>query len=1114
MFHTMPMALTLLFAWFLVATPAGGPLAAQQDGQKDKKGDKDEKGKGEKGPPIAALKPRLVGPAVTSGRIVGFAVNPADRAHYFVAVASGGVWKTTNAGTTWTPVFDNEGSYSIGCVVMDPKNPNVIWVGTGENNNQRSVAYGDGVYKSTDGGKTWQNVGLKASEHIGKIVIDPRDSDTVYVAAQGPLWKEGGDRGLYKTTDGGKTWNRVLSINEHTGVTDVILDPRNPDVLLAASHQRRRHVWTIIHGGPGSALHRSTDGGKSWKKISSGLPSGELGRIGLAYAPTHPDTIYAIVEAVENGGGIHRSTDGGVTWEKRNPYAQQGQYYSHLVVDPANKDRVYVMGVLIQVSDDGGKTLTNLGERAKHVDNHEIWIDPKDPKYYLVGCDGGIYESFDRGATWHMKPNLPVTQFYDVTCDESGPFYHVYGGTQDNFTLGGPARTRSQHGIINQDWFVVQGGDGFHCKVDPTDPNIVYGTLQYGVLARFDRRTGQRVQIQPQPAAGELPPRWNWDSPLAISPHSPQRLYFAGNTLFRSDDRGDSWKPVSGDLTRQIDRDKLPVMGKMWGPDAIFKHSSTSLYGNCVALAESPRKEGLIFVGTDDGLIQITDDGGKTWQKVEKFSGVPANTYVSKLVASQHDAGTFYAGFDNHKQGDFAPYVLKSTDQGQTWTTIAGDLPARGTVYCLAEDHVDPNLLFVGTEFGLYFTTDGGKKWHRIKNGLPTIQVKDLCIQRKMNDLVIGTFGRGIYIIDDYSPLRRINSTTTAAEAELFPTRDAIMFVPSAQFGGAGKAFLGADFYTAENPPFGATFTYTLKEALKSRKQKRKDAEKAAEKSGMPPPYPTPEELRREAEEEAPTVLLVVSDAEGAVVRTLSGPTGEGMHRVTWDLRDPPPTLPSPAAGRGEEDDEDSPRRRSAGPVVAPGKYTARLFKRVEGKVTALAGAIEFNVVLDTLGNPDPAVVAERVAFHRQVLKLSRAVTGATNVSTDMGTRLDAIRRALDLAPKADEEAKSQVRVMIDRNRDILRALRGDTVLAARNENVPLSISDRAGYAGRASAQSLMKATGTQSEQYAIAAKEFGTELAKLRQLADVDLPALEKKLDGFGAPWTPGRLPTWDGGK
>jgi photosystem II stability/assembly factor-like uncharacterized protein len=1085
----------------LAAALALSLIAAQPPDKAEKKDDKS--------PPIAALKPRLVGPAVTSGRISGFAVNPNDRAHYFAAVASGGVWKTTNSGTTWTPVFDNEGSYSIGCVVMDPKNPNVVWVGTGENNSQRSVAYGDGVYKSTDGGRTWANVGLKASEHIGKIAIDPRDSDTVYVAAQGPLWSSGGDRGLFKTTDGGKTWNKILAGDDNTGVTDFVQDPRNPDTLVAATWQRRRHVWTIINGGPGSAIHRSTDGGKTWKKITAGLPTGDLGRIGLANAPTDPDTVYAIVEAADGAGGIHRSTNGGLTWEKRNPFAAQAQYYSHLVVDPVNKDRLYAMNVYIQVSDDGGKTLTPMTERNKHVDNHCLWIDPKDPKFYLCGCDGGIYESHDRGQNWHMKPNLPITQFYDVTCDESGPFYHVYGGTQDNFTLGGPARTRSMHGIQNQDWFVVQGGDGFHCKVDPTDPMTVYGTLQYGVLCRFDRRTGQRVQLQPQPAAGEPPLRWNWDSPLIISPHNPKRLYFAANKLFKSDDRGDNWKPVSGDLTRQLDRNTLAVMGKVWGPDAIFKHGSTSIYGNCVALAESPKTQGLLYVGTDDGLIQVSESGGGEWRKIDTFPGVPANTYVSKLVASAHAPDTVFAAFDNHKNGDFAPYLLKSTDAGKSWASIAGDLPARGTVYALAEDHVDPNLLFCGTEFGLFFTQDGGKKWVRVK-GLPTIQVKDLCVQRKMNDLVIGTFGRGIYVLDDYSPLRTLTAGTLAKPANLFPVRDAVLFVPSAQYGGAGKAFLGASHYTADNPPFGATFSYTLKDALKTKKQLRQDAEKKAERAGQPVPYPTPGDLRAEAEEEAPSVFVVISDESGAAVRTLTGPVGEGLHRITWDLRDPGSTLPTARTRDAEDDDDDGPPRGS-GPLVAPGKYRASLFKRVGGKAEPMGDAVEFNVVLDTLGSPDPAAVAEQVAFHRQVLKLSRAVNGASGVATEVGTRLEQIRRALDAAPKADEPAKAKVRELIAANRDVVRALRGDGTRRSRNESDSPSISERVGYAGSAAARSLGKPTGTQLAQYAIADKAFAAEVTKLKALVEVEIPALEKKLDGFDAPWTPGRLPAWE---
>jgi photosystem II stability/assembly factor-like uncharacterized protein len=1061
--------------------------------------------KDEKAPPTGALRARLVGPAVTSGRIVGFAVHPQDRAQYFVAVASGGVWKTVNAGTTWTPVFDGEGSYSIGCVVLDPKNPNTVWVGTGENNSQRSVGYGDGVYKSTDGGRTWANVGLKTSEHIGKILIDPRDSDTVYVAAQGPLWGPGGERGLYKTTDGGKTWTRILNIDEHTGVTDIALDPRNPDVLLAASYQRRRHVWTIINGGPGSAIHRSTDAGKTWKKITAGLPAGDLGRIGLAISPTDPDTVYSIVEAAEGAGGIHRSTDGGVSWEKRNPFAAQAQYYSHLVVDPVNKDRLYAMNVFIQVSNDGGKTLAPLGEAAKHVDNHTIWIDPKDPKYYLVGCDGGIYESHDRGANWHMKPNLPITQFYDITCDESGPFYHVYGGTQDNFTLGGPARTRSNHGIMNQDWFVVQGGDGFHVKVDPTDPNIVYGTLQYGVLCRFDRRTGQRIQLQPQPAAGEAPYRWNWDSPLTISPHNPKRLYFAANKLFRSDDRGDSWKAISPDLTRQLDRNRLEVMGKLWSPEAVFKNGSTSIYGNSVALAESPKKEGLIYVGTDDGLIQTTADGGGTWTKIDKFPGVPDRTYVSKLVASRHDASTVYASFDNHKNSDFAPYLLKSTDTGRTWASIAGNLPPRGTVYCLAEDHVDPELLFCGTEFGLFFTLDGGKAWHRFRSGLPTIQVKDLCIQRKMNDLVIGTFGRGIYVIDDYSPLRNVKSETKAA---IFPIRDAVLFVPSSQFGGAGKSFQGASFYTADNPPFGAAINYVLKEGLKTKKQKRKDAERELAKAGKPVPYPTNEELRAEADEEPPTVWLQILDSEGVPVRIIPGVTSEGTHRVHWDLRDPSASLPAPRAPSPDDDDDDTPR--GSGPLVPPGKYTARLFQRIDGKVTALASSGEFNVVLDPQITTAVADVKEQVAFHRQVLKLQRVVAAANGVASEAGTRLDQIKRALDASPDGGEVDRQTVRTLLATHRSIVTAFRGDAVLRTRQESVPESIGDRLGFAAGAASRYIGRPTGTQKDSYAIASKEFTATLAKLKQLVEKDIPALEKRLDLIDAPFTPGRLPEW----
>jgi photosystem II stability/assembly factor-like uncharacterized protein len=1056
---------------------------------------------------FAGLRLRSVGPAVTSGRIVDFAVHPHNPSHYYAAAASGGVWKTTNGGTTWTPIFDDQGSYSIGCLALDPKNPHVLWVGTGENNSQRSVGYGDGVYRSDDGGKSWKHLGLKSSEHIGRIVIDPRNPDTVYVAAEGPLWGPGGDRGLYKTTDGGKHWACVLSISPNTGVGDVVMDPRDPDVLLAAAYQRRRHVWTLIDGGPESALYRSTDAGKTWNKVKAGLPTGELGRIGLAWATASPDVVYAIVESTEKKGGIFRSADRGVTWEKRNDFDQQAQYYAHLFVDPKNADRVYVMNVRIHVSDDGCRTLNTLSERFKHVDSHVIWVDPADTNHYLVGCDGGIYESRDRAANWRFIGNLPVTQFYDIACDEAGPFYHVYGGTQDNFTLGGPARTRSVHGITNADWFVVQGGDGFHCRVDPRDPNTVYGEAQYAGIVRFDRRTGEAVGIQPQPGRGEPPLRWNWDSPLIVSPHSATRIYFAANKVFRSDDRGDAWKAVSGDLTRQLDRDKLAVMGKVWGPDAVAKSVSTSFFGNITALAESPRQEGLLYAGTDDGLIQVTEDGGKTWRKQDRFAGVPERTYVSRLMPSRHDANVVYASFDNHKNADFAPYLLRSADAGKTWTSVAGDLPANGPVLALAEDHAGPDLLFAGTEFGLFFSRDGGKKWLRLKGGLPTIAVRDLAVQRQMDDLVVGTFGRGIYVLDDISPLRHLSPELVESDAALLPARTAYLYVPTRQYGLRGKAFQGMDFYTAQNPPYGAVFTYYLKEPVRSAKERRQEAEKKAAGKKEAPRYPSKEELRAQDEEEAPAILLTIADADGTPLRTTTGPVTAGVHRVAWDLREPAPELPRP---RPREADEDLFQEESAGPRVMPGRYRVSLAKRVDGVVTALGEPREFEVVVPTDVARDPADLKALGEFQRKVARLERAVDGALRVANQLETRLGDIKKAIDHTPGIEPRWHTEVRRLEKLNREILRQLRGDVTLAQRNENVPPSISQRVNEIVDAARFWLGRPTTTQREEYAIASAEFAEELGKLRTLVNTDLRELERALDLAGAPWTAGRLPEW----
>lgn len=1053
---------------------------------------------------FGGLKFRSIGPAMTSGRISSIAVNPHDGATYYIGAASGGVWKTINDGTTWTPVFDNEGSYSIGTVAIDPNDPLVVWVGTGENNSQRSVGYGDGVYRSDDGGKSWKNMGLKKSEHIARILIDPRNSNVVYVASQGPLWGPGGDRGVFKSEDGGKNWKNVLSISENTGVTDLVMDPKRPDVLYAASYQRRRHVWTLIDGGPESALYKSTDAGATWTKLKNGLPTADIGRIGLALSPADPSVIYATIEAASKKGGFFRSTDEGVNWEKRNDIiASSPQYYGTIVADPRDIDRVYLMDVFLMVTDDGGKTFSRLGERSKHVDNHAMWIDPANTQHYRVGCDGGLYESYDRGQTWKFAPDLPITQFYDVALDNAAPFYSVYGGTQDNNTLGGPARTRNSSGIVNSDWFVTTGGDGFQSRVDPEDPNTIYSESQYGGLVRFDRQTGEQLGIQPQPGKGEEPPRWNWDSPLIISPHDHLRLYFAANKLYRSDDRGDSWKAVSGDLTRQIDRNSLPVMGKVWGADAVAKNASTSLYGNCTALTESPVKEGFLCVGTDDGLVHITEDGGAHWRAIEKFPGVPERTYVSRLLASHHAVGTIYAAFDNHKNADFSPYLLKSTDAGKSWTSIRGDLPPNGPVLAIAEDYVNHDLLFVGTEFGLFFTADGGGKWMRLKGGLPTIPVRDLAIQQREDDLVAATFGRGFYVLDNYSPLRTASPDLFKKECVLFPVKDALMYIQATPLGGGRKAAQGEAFFTSPNPPFGATFTYYLKDALQTKREKREEAEKEALKKKITPPYPTAAELRAEDEEEPPSITLTVTDAAGHVVRKISGPVTKGINRATWDLRYPLPMLAPPPPPESEEPPQ-------GGPLVMPGKFRVSIEKRIGGVVSPLREPQEFSVLVPGQATMPAADRQLLVDFQEQVTRLQRAVSGALQTANDLKTRLGPIKRALqETAAPVDSLVTAALGIEV-RTNDILRALRGDFTLRSRNENSPLSISERVNNIVDDERTSTAAPTQTHRDAYAIAGQEFQEQLGKLRTLIDVDLTNLEHAMETAGSPWTPGRIPEW----
>ena len=1081
----------------------------KKDQKKDKAAVKEETKQDKKGglsaDTLGGLKFRSIGPAVASGRITSIAVNPKNKFEYYAGVASGGVWKTSNLGTTWTAVFENEGSYSIGAVTLDPNDPSVVWVGAGESNSQRSVSYGDGVYRSEDGGKSWTNLGLKKSEHIGRIVVDPRDSKVVYVAAEGPLWGPGGDRGLYKTTDSGKTWKAVISVSENTGVADVVLDPSNPDIVYAAAYQRRRHVFTLIDGGPESTIYKSTDAGATWNKLKSGLPIVDMGRIGLSISPADTNTVYATIEATDGKGGIFRSTDKGANWERRNEFDTTGMYYGQIIADPKNSERVFVMGVVLRESLDGGKTLHTINEVNHHGDNHAIWIDPDNTKHWLLGSDGGLYETFDNAAAWQYKANLPTLQFYDVAVDNAAPFYNVCGGTQDYFSWCGPSHTRNLNGITNADWYVTTGGDGFRSQVDPVDANTIYSESQYGVLVRYDKPTGQELVVQPQEGKGEPPLRWNWDSPLIISPHSHTRLYFAANKLFRSDDRGDTWQAISGDLTRQIDRNKLPVMGKVWGADAVAKNASTSLYGNIVALAESAKVEGLLYVGTDDGLLQVTSDGGKNWIKYDKFPGVPERTYVSRLTASQHDAGMVYAAFDHHKEADFKPYLLKSNDSGKTWASIAGDLPENGPVLAFVEDTVSSNLLFVGTEFGVYFTIDGGGHWIRLKGGLPTIAVRDMVIQQREGDLVIASFGRGFYILDDIRPLRSLTVASLEKPASLEPVKDALEYVERHPLGGPKKGYQGDAFFTAENPPYGAVFTAYLKEKLKTKKEKRQDAEKEAAKKNQTAPYPTNDELRAEAREAKPELYFVVNDESGTAIRRVDGATDEGFQRVAWDLRYAAPSLHE-STGEGE----DFVPAGSQGTLVLPGVYSVRMFQKVNGAVSELAGPETFKVVSEGVANLASGDRAEQEAFLNKVSRLYRAVSGAIHSADEAQEHIKSIRLALLETPGAEARLGATVDGLEQRTREIQRALQGDADLARRSEAVPSSINDRVTGIMEGERFSMARPTQTHVEAYNIAAEEFAGQLGKLKTLVEVDLAKLARDLESAGAPWTPGRVPEW----
>ena len=1046
---------------------------------------------------------RGIGPSIMSGRIADIAIHPNDRSIWYIGVGSGGVWKTDDNGTTWQSVFDGQGSYSIGEVTIDPNDPEVIWVGTGENVSGRHVAFGDGVYRSRDGGKSWQNMGLAASEHIGRILVDPRDSEVVLVAAEGPLWSSGGERGVYRTTDGGATWSQVLGVSDETGATDIERDPENPDVLYAATYQRRRKIWALLSGGPESGIFKSSDGGMTWREVAQGLPEGPKGKINLAVSPMKPNVVYATVEANPDEKGFYRSDDYGESWSKQSSYTSGGtgpHYYQEIYASPHVFDQVYQMDVWINYTQDGGKSFTELGEPQKHSDNHALAFVPEDPDYLLAGSDGGLYESFDHGESWRYVSNLPITQYYKMAIDYDEPFYNIIGGTQDNGTIYGPHRTTSRHGLQNRDWLVTYGADGYSTAIDYQNPNTLYFTWQNGHLLRYDRRTREPLDIQPQPAPGDEPERWNWDAPLLISPHNSHRIYYGSQRLWRSDDRGNSWRPMSGDLSKGQGWYDLPMVETAPGISALYDNSAMSWFGNTTTISESPLVEGLIYVGTDDGLIQVTEDGGENWRRVDGIDGVPSTSFVNDIKASETDAGTVYAVLDNHKEGDYSPYIVKSTDRGRSWTSISGDLPPRHLLWSIAQDHVDPDLIFLGTEFGVFFTLEGGNRWMKLEGGAPTISFRDIEIQRRESDLVASTFGRGFYVLDDFGPLRNLTAEALSGDVLLFPTRPTYRYVESTDLGVPGKGFQGSDHYSAPNPPYGAVFTYYLGEEIKTPVEEREAREKGMRERGENVPFPGWETLTDESRSADPQIILTVSDTRGNVIRRLVVPDTKGFHRVAWDLRYPPPgpvdlNPPTPEIWGPSP----------AGPMVAPGTYRAELARLIDGELQPLAQPWDFEVVDYYGGILAREDANETLAFQQETADVQRRAESAASWVGESLNRLAHMEKAVLLTPRALPDLLQQISAMEDRFADISVVLMGDRVRGMLWEPSEPSILGRVGQISGGHWWTTEPPTETFRTSLAVAARQLGEIEGSLEQLSG-EISQLEQALKAAGAPWIPGQ--------
>ena len=882
---------SLCFGATALVLPFGSPVHAQDD--------RIQQGLG----PVAFLEWREIGPAVVGGRVSDIAVDETDTRIIYVGTATSGIWKSTNHGTTWEPIFTDQSTSSIGDVTLAPSNPNVVWVGTGEPQNRQSSPWGDGVFKSGDGGRTWVQKGLQETRHISRIQVHPRDPEVAYVAAVGNLWKESPERGVYKTTDGGDTWQLVLYLDPNTGAIDLAMDPSDPNTLFAAMYSRRRTAWGFNGGGPGSGLYRTVDGGANWTRLDEGLPEGELGRIGLDIYRRDGNLVFATVEARNGQTGVYGSTDRGDTWEKLSDTNPRPMYFSQIRVDPNDPKRIYVGGQNLMRSDDGGETFTDHGARNVHPDHHALWIDPRDSNHLLLGSDGGVSTSFDGSETWRFYNNLPIAQFYEIGFDYRSPYW-VCGGLQDNGTWCSPTNTLDNKGIRNVDWQNVGGGDGFYVQIDPADPTVLYSESQNGSIGRLDTDTGERASIRPTPLfeldEGTIPKkeypldedpdeearqyRFNWNAPMVVSVFDPSTIYLGSQMLLKSTDRGLNWTQISPDLTFDIDRSQLPIMDVLPSDSMLARHDGVSFYSTVTVIAESPLNPNVLYTGSDDGRVMGTQDGGVTWLDLtEGVRDLPSNTYVSRIVASESEEGRVYATFDGHYSGDFAPYVYVSDNYGDRWRSITDGLP-QTSVNVLAEHPDEGKLLFLGNEVGVFVSSDGGDRWDPLMNGLPTVPVDDIRVQPAYNDLLIGTHGRGIWVLDDIAPLEQLASgSVMAGTPYLFLGGQAIQWRRRSI-----QEWTASAEFTLPNPRVAARIRYWIPKGF-----------------------------------EHPQLEIKILTATGQDVRTIEGPATPGAHEVLWDFRMDPAYEPQGNRGGGGGGGADSLGAR--GPTVLPSVYQIQI---------------------------------------------------------------------------------------------------------------------------------------------------------------------------------------------